>query len=375
MVDTVSLVVGSVADAHRVRADLLLAGLRLRIAAPSPRLVESVVGVLAPACEVDPSTQGEPGWTLIVDQAESVVEVEALFEGLLVLALPYSGRQLAVLDTAEGVLRLAARYRRGAAPVLLEVDAAHRATRLVVSPGDGVGVRWADWLARVFFASRLLAAGWRMLHASAVAVDGAALVFLAGQRGGKSTLAHRAVRERGALFLADDLVLAGPGGLVVGWPTRVAVPAELFAGQLPAVGRAERTVVAGVPRRRVLFSPPEHRQALSVPYSPPVPLGAVVVARSAEASEQGVRADSLPEAGVREAVAAAARVPQQLLYVSDALGLMGGPRLAEQAAGVGNRAELLGGVPAAALNVPADRLATADVWRALAPVVPLVGYP
>ncbi|WP_051708997.1 hypothetical protein [Streptomyces sp. NRRL S-350] len=373
MVDTVSPVVGA-ADGCGVRGDLLLAGLRLRIAASSPPLLDSVVGVLAPACEVELSAAGEPDWTLTVDQEVLPVEAEAPFEGRLVLTLPYGGRQLAVLDAAEGVFRLAARYRPGAALVVLEVDAAHRSTRLVVSPGDGVGVRWADWLARVFFASRLLASGWRMLHASAVALDGAALVFLAGQHGGKSTLAHRAVRERGALFMADDLVLVGPGGMVVGWPTRVAVPAELLAGQPPAVGRVERTVVAGVPRQRALFSPPQHRQALGVPYSAPVPLGAVVVARPDAAGARGVGAGPLAAGEVEEAVAEAARVPQQLLYVSDALGLMGGPGLAEQAAGARGLAGLLAGVPAAVLSVPVEHLATADVWPVLAPVVPLVGH-
>ncbi|MGY3677456.1 hypothetical protein [Streptomyces sp. TE33382] len=373
MVDTVSPVVGA-ADGWGMRGDLLLAGLRLRIAAASPPLLDSVVGVLAPACEVELWTAGEPDWTLTVDQEALPVEAEAPFEGRLALTLPYGGRQLAVLDVAAGVLRLAARYRSGAAPVVLEVDAAHRSTRLVVSPGDGVGVRWADWLARVFFASRLLASGWRMLHASAVALDGSALVFLAGQRGGKSTLAHRAVREAGALFMADDLVLVGPGAMVVGWPTRVAVPAELLAGQPLAVGRADRTVVAGVPRQRTLFSPPQHRQALGISYSPPVPLGAVVVVRSHAVGEGGVRVGPLAAGGVQEAVAVAARVPQQMLYVSDALGLMGGPGLAEQAAGAGDLAGLLDGVPAAMLSVPAEQLATADVWRDLAPVVPLVGY-
>ncbi|MFE9424125.1 hypothetical protein ACFYNO_14300 [Kitasatospora sp. NPDC006697] len=368
MVDTVSPVVGA-ADGCGARGDLVLAGLRLRVAAASPSLLDSVVGVLAPACGVELPT-GEPDWTLTVVQEVLPVEAEVPFEGRLVLTLPYGGRQLAVLGAAEGVLRLAARYRPAAAAVVLEVDAARRSTRLAVSPGDGVGVRWADWLARVFFASRLLASGWRMLHASAVALDGAALVFLAGQRGGKSTLAHRAVGECGALFMADDLVLVGPGAMVVGWPTRVAVPAELLAGQPPTVGRVERTVVAGVPRQRALFSPPEHRQALGVSYSPPVPLGAVVVVSSGEGA---VRVGPLTAVGVQEAVAEAARVPQQLLYVSDALSLMGGPGLAEQAAGAVEPAGLLDGIPAALLSVTVEQLATADVWGALFSVVPLAG--
>ncbi|MFJ4679123.1 hypothetical protein [Kitasatospora sp. NPDC088783] len=353
-----------------VHGDLLLAGLRLRVVAPARRDLAAVSEVLTPACGFDEAAAGQPDWALVVDTAQPDVHEDVFREGRLTLALPYGGRRLAVLGMEGGVLRLAACYRPGAAPVLLEVDTAAGRTRLVVTPGDGVGLRWADWLARVFFASRLLASGWRVLHASAVELDGRALVFLAGRRGGKSTLAHRAARERGALFMADDLVLVGPDGLVVGWPTRVAVPREVLGGPV-AVGREESSVVGGVPRQRVLFTPPEHRAALGVAYSAPVPLGAAVLVDGA--GRGPVRAVRPSVRRVREALEEAARVPQQVLYVSDALGLMGGPRLAEQAAGAGSVAGLLDGVPVAQLVTPVGELAVAGVWPALEELLPLVG--
>ncbi|WP_282698292.1 hypothetical protein [Streptomyces sp. CC208A] len=278
---------------------------------------------------------------------------------------------MAVVGLTDGVMRLVARYRSGAPPAGMEVDAVAGVTRLVVSAGDVVGLRWADWLARVFFASRLLTSGWRMLHASAVAVEGKALVFLAGRCGGKSTLAHRAVRELGGRFLADDLVLIGPGGMVVGWPTRVAVPESLVGGV--AGGRRDRSVVAGVVRERVLFTPAEHRAALGISYSPPVRLGAVVVVDGSGAAGEGVRVREAGAGVLERAVAGAADITDQMVYVSDPLGLMGGARLADQSAGMGPVDGLLSGVPAAVLRVAVEQLSTAPVWRALEGVVPGAG--
>ncbi|MGP3691032.1 hypothetical protein ACTVZO_41265 [Streptomyces sp. IBSNAI002] len=356
---------GTSVDSHGA---VQLHGVRLRIETPTPDVLGSVLGMLVPACSVAPPA-AVPQWTLKVEELGPEFEDGGgLFDGRLVLELPYGGRRLAIVGVGDGVLRLVARYRPGAAAVMMEVDAGQQVTRLLVAPGDVVGLRWADYLGRVFFASRLLASGWRMLHASAVAVDGSALVFLAGRHGGKSTLAHRAVRELGARFLADDLVLIGPDGTVVGWPTRVAVPVQL-AGNIGG-GRRERTVVAGVKRDRILFTPAQHRAALDITYSPPVPLGAVVIVDGDAAAGEDVRAD----AGMLErAVARAADVPQQLLYVSDPLGLMGGPRLADQAAGARLLEGLLSGVPSAVLRVAVEQLQSAPVWRALQDIVPEMG--
>ncbi|MGW0670708.1 hypothetical protein [Streptomyces sp. NPDC002746] len=342
--------------------------LRLRVEVPVSEMLRPVLEMMVPACAVA-SPHAMPQWTLTVQEQCPGAGIEGrLSAGQLVLELPYGRRRLAVADATGSVLRLTAAYRPGEPPAGIEVDARRRVTRLVVAPGDAVGLRWADYLARVFFASRLLAAGWRMLHASAVAVDGRALVFLAGRHGGKSTLAHRAVRELGALFMADDLVLIGPDGTVMGWPARVAVPTHLLHDI--TVGRRERTVVAGVERDRVLFTPAQHRAALGISYSPPVPLGAVVTVDGGEAAVACARADT----GVLErAVVQAACIPQQLLYVSDPLGLMGGPRLADQAAAALPAEGLLAGVPAVVVRVAVEHLSSAPVWQALEGIIPGAG--
>ncbi|MEU0103303.1 hypothetical protein [Streptomyces sp. NPDC006267] len=341
--------------------------LRLRVEASASEMLRSVLEMVVPTCAVAPP-HAVSQWTLQVQERRPGADNEGqLPGGRMVLELPYGGRRLTMVEATGGVMRLAAAYRPGQPPAGIEVDARQRVTRLVVAAGDAVGLRWADYLARVFFASRLLAAGWRMLHASAVAVEGRALVFLAGRHGGKSTLAHRAVRELGALFMADDLVLIGPDGTVMGWPTRVAVPAQLLHDT--AVGRRERTVVAGVERDRVLFTPAQHRAALGIGYSPPVPLGAVVMV-DGDAAGTCARADTEV---LERAVARAARIPQQLLYVSDPLGLMGGPRLADQAAAEPPAEGLLAGVPAAVVRVAVEHLPSAPVWQGLEGIIPRVG--
>lgn len=188
---------------------------------------------------------------------------------------------------------------------------------------------------------------------------------------GKSTLAHRAVRELGGRFLADDLVLIGPGGVVVGWPTRVAVPASLVGSATG--GRRDRSVVAGVVRERILFTPIEHRAALGISYSPPVRLGAVVVVDGSGAAGEGVRVREAGDGVLELAVVGAADITEQMVYVSDPLGVMGGARLADQSAGMGPVEGLFSGVPAAVLRVAVEQLPTAPVWRALEGVVPGVG--
>jgi hypothetical protein len=101
-----------------------------------------------------------------------------------------------------------------------------------------------------------------MLHAAAVTVDAGTVLVLAGPWGGKSMLAHRACREHGAAFLADDLVFLCEDGTVVGWPTRVALPVSLCTDiEIP---RRQRRVVDGQLRDRVLFTPSEYRRAFAV---------------------------------------------------------------------------------------------------------------
>lgn len=354
---------------------LRLAGRRLRVTAPHHGLLERVTAVVAPPCTVDVSGSG-PEWTVAIE--EDVCPVRAEDAGLdrVELIYPLGGPRLTVPDNHDGRMRAVGRYRPDSAAVSIEVDATACTTRLLLPAGDMGAARWGDWLVKVFFASRALSAGWRMLHASAVAVDGAASLFLAASRGGKSTLAHRACTELGAEFLADDLVLLGPDGTVVGWPTRVCLPADLPG--VADVGMASDRVVDGQVRRRRVLTPPEHRVALGVTYSPPVPLGSVVcvVSGSAGAAADGVGRRAVQVCHLDWDVLARAQVealdvPRQRLFTSDLLGLTGGSR-ATSPSGTGvDVAGLLSRAPGALLRiVDPEALSTVPVWDELAAFVP-----
>lgn len=64
------------------------------------------------------------------------------------------------------------------------------------------------------------------IQASAVAIDGRALILVGAPGSGKSSLALQLI-DRGAMLISDDLVRISPVG---GWPH--AVPAERQAGKL-----------------------------------------------------------------------------------------------------------------------------------------------
>ncbi|MFD7552475.1 hypothetical protein [Streptomyces sp. NPDC059816] len=348
---------------------LALEGFRLLVRSGVIGAVDAVAAMLTPPCADETRAKAGPDWTLEIQHGPAAAPYDDT--GDLVVCLPYSGRRLAVRDTEGGVLRLAARYRPGAPSAGIEVDARARTTRLLVAEEDKLGVRWADWLARIFFASRLLAAGWRMLHASAVELDNRALVFLAASGGGKSTLAHRAVHELGARFLADDLLLVRPGRPVIGWPTRIALPADLN-GAAPEAGRREHRTMNGWTRDRVLFTPAEHRQVLGIHSAGPTPRGALIVVENPGDDAPVTAAPAAPET-VTEALRSAAAVTRQQAYVSDPLGLMGGPRLTDPTPTTSSEEHLAEAQLAIRLVVPARGLPTAGVWDALAPFLPAIG--
>lgn len=353
----------------RAEAELRLAGYRLHLSAPCGTLLERVTSVMAPPCVVVKPTV-EPDWSVRIDEniRPSAADEEAADRPELVF--PQGGPRLTVLDNQGGRLRVRGRYRPSWAAAVIEADASTCRTRLILPSGDVGAVRWGDWLAKVFFASRLLQTGWRMLHASAVAVDGQALLFLAGPRGGKSTLAHRACMELGADFLADDLILLGPDGTVVGWPARICLPLDLPVPH--AVGTLLDGMADGQVRRRLLLAPAEHRTALGVTYSPPVPLGMVVsIVPVDDPRVPAVHAMRLAQDDLITAATEAQDVPAQRLYTSDLLGLTGGPRTSDLADAAGDVAGLLSRVPGALLRVgdPAA-LPTAPVWDALSGLVP-----
>jgi hypothetical protein len=275
-----------------------------------------------------------------------------------------------VVDSTAGRLRLHGRYRPDCAAASIETDRAAETTRIVLPTGDKSAARLADWLAKGFFASRLLGTGWQMLHASAVVVAGQAVLFLAGPRGGKSTLAHRACAELGAMFLADDLVLLGPDGTVAGWPARVCLPVDLPVPH--GAGEVFERIVGRDVRRRVRLTPPEHRRTLGVGYSPPVPLGAVISIALAGSSVR-VHASPLERDALTSVVEKALDVPSQRLFTGDLLGLTGSGSTAPPTDATSSVLRLLSRKPGVQLTVgdPVS-LPTVAVWRELSAILPLL---
>jgi hypothetical protein len=294
---------------------------------------------------------------------------EETFEGPE-LVFPQGGPRLSVVDSTAGRLRLHGRYRPDCAAASIETDRAAETTRIVLPTGDKSAARLADWLAKGFFASRLLGTGWQMLHASAVVVAGQAVLFLAGPRGGKSTLAHRACAELGAMFLADDLVLLGPDGTVAGWPARVCLPVDLPVPH--GAGEVFERIVGRDVRRRVRLTPPEHRRTLGVGYSPPVPLGAVISIALAGSSVR-VHASPLERDALTSVVEKALDVPSQRLFTGDLLGLTGSGSTAPPTDATSSVLRLLSRKPGVQLTVgdPVS-LPTVAVWRELSAILPLL---
>ena len=352
--------------------DLALAGARLSVTSATVDLIEHVSAVMVPPCRKSSCTPS-PDWYLRLENAVALAdeEVDVLFADRPLLSFPHGGPRLAIVRDSGGHLQAVGRYRPQSAAVCISVDVAEHRTHIMLPAGDQEAIRWADYVARVFFASRMQASGWRMLHASAVVLDGTAVLFLAAQGGGKSTLAHRACTELGARFLADDLVLVSGEGTVVGWPTRVALSAELVRSARANLG----TVTAGARRDRVVFSPAEHRAAFGMAYSLPVPLGALVCVKSGVHAADPVAAQaSVLGATARETfVAKAADVPAQRLFVSDLVGLTGGPPPSRNGAVFDTDGRLCE-VPAVLLTVgDLFGLTRAPVWEALAPLLSQFG--
>jgi hypothetical protein len=115
----------------------------------------------------------------------------------------------------------------------------------------------------------LLQRGLLALHASAVAFDGAGVLFLGGPNAGKSTLAARA-QARGARLLADDLAVVRLDDAGHPWILPGAAELKLWPDSLAALGldRAAPPRLRADSEKRVLRFP--------APVDPaPVPLRAI----------------------------------------------------------------------------------------------------
>ncbi|MGH3842073.1 MAG: hypothetical protein ACRDS0_11605 [Pseudonocardiaceae bacterium] len=362
----------------------LRGGYRLRLVADEAGALRKAVSVVVPPC-VETTANGAVDWTIRITTGAANgaggVAVRPALEW------PRAGPQLAVVDISGTVMMLTGCFRPGAASISIRVDSGQRETCLIVPGHDVLSRRWLAWTARVFFGTRLLRDGWVLLHASAVrmatSTEERALVVLAGQRGGKSTVAHRACVERGARLMADDLVLlrVGRDGVtVVGWPTRVCVPVELLDNAMLDVlpdGAMLSTVVAGRVRRRMVLSPPEHERLLGIGRAGPTRLGGLL-AITASHGGAPTRAGVLHDDRMREVLLEALDVPAQRLMMLDLLGVAGLPATqltapSGVACHVGELVDALRAVPAAGLELAdGTELPKFPLWNSLGQWLPLL---
>lgn len=348
-------------------SDLVLAGHRVRVVAEDSGLLNDALSVLVPPCSEVPVSGAEADWRVEIGVTDA--EFSGLPElGRPALSWPDSGTRLTILDAVDGVTTLAARYRADSPAALVTVDRPRGRTQILIPGSDPASRRWTDWVVRAFFGPRLLADGWMLLHAAAVRVmtsdGGRALLVMAGPRGGKSTIAHRACTELGTQFMADDLVLLRPGPAgcpsVIGWPTRVCLPSELLdQALLDASPRpsSARTDVAGGQRRRLILSPPEYQRLAGVMRAEPGPVrvGGVLAVLSGEPDGKAPpgRCLLLGDEQLAAAMAGAGQVPAQRLRMLDMLGVAGNPATAI-AGTPGHPASwrsVLSGVPVAGLGL------------------------
>lgn len=309
---------------------LSLMGHHLRITADTDEVVADVVGRLSPPCDL-----GGPknvAWTVQVRNGSAApADLDALRDRPQ-LIIQRDGPRLVLSDVTGTGTAAVGQYAPGSSPVWIESDLERRTTRVVLPDRSDPGNRWVDWLARVFFGSRLIADGWRLVHASAVCIADRAVLIAAPPHGGKSTLAFRACAELRAALMADDLVFLGgakDAPLAVGWPTRIAVPTECLKVDLVPIGfplhAVLRTRHSGRERERIVLNPVEHRNLMGMEHTGPKPLGALITIRSGARTGDGGQRSSGQSAA--DAFQSAGMPVAQRLFITDMLGLVGGHQL------------------------------------------------
>jgi hypothetical protein len=330
---------------------LILDGNRLRVTGSATGETEAACAWICPPAHVEDS-EISPTWTLTIDTAP--LEDDVPQPAAWTMRMGTGGwPRIAVVENDGDRMRAVGQYRRGDAPVRIDVDRHARATTTLIPKGVPGSARWPDWLVRVYFGTHMLAAGWRLLHACAISIDGRAVIIGGSAGAGKSSLAHLACAQLGATFMADDLTLIasaeGPAA-AVGWPTRICPPVGLmtFAPHEP---RESRTTSAGWRRERLVLSPARYAEATGFRRGGCAPVAAaVLLARE-------------PEPGGVHRLAAE---PDQQMFMTDTLGLMGPPASVSGAAEPDAVARILHGVPVIHIesDLPAMALAP-TVWAAL----------
>ncbi len=233
---------------------LILGGHGLRLSGTARGEVAAACAWMCPPGRIDAHETAE--WTLIADWCSAPCSLPAQPRQWTLRLGERAWPRLAVADTGPDWVVLVGQYRRGEELVRIEVHRQARTTRVLIPAALAGSVRWVAWLVRVFFGTRMLDGGWLLLHAASVGMSGRAVLIGGAAGAGKSSLAHLACAQLGALFMADDLTFIGrtPQGTgALGWPTRVCLPVDLMkpgegtAHELhdgPSTWRRERWVLS-----------------------------------------------------------------------------------------------------------------------------------
>ena len=336
----------------RSRNTLVLDAFRVRVVGSAMDEVEAVRAWMCPPAHLDDDVE-TPDWTLLLEDTDLRPPAPARSAMFGIKGWP----RLSVAEGDGDRIDVVGQYRRDDPWVYISVDRQARRTAVSVPRGLDGPLRWAAWLVRVFFGTRMVATGWRLLHSSCVALRGKAVVIGGAAGVGKSSLAHLGCAQLGAEFLSDDLTLVarvGRAATAVGWPTRVCPPSDLMT-TWPGATRETRAIGPDWRRDRWVLGPAEHAAATGFRRGGQAPVAAVVLLER-EPTATGV-----------DAIAAEA---DQAAFMTDSFGLMGEPDMARRTEPDVALSTLFAEVPV--LRITADRPAIAlapTVWNRLRQVV------
>lgn len=208
---------------------LVLGGHRLGISGTARGEVAAACAWMCPPARIDARETAE--WRLIADWCPEPRSLPVQPRQWTLRLGERAWPRLAVADAGPDWAVVVGQYRRGEELVRIEADRQARTTRILIPAAFAGSVRWVPWLVRVFFGTRMLDGGWLLLHAASVGVGGRAILIGGAAGSGKSSLAHLACAQLGAVFMADDLtfVWRTPQGIrALGWPTRVCLSVDLM---------------------------------------------------------------------------------------------------------------------------------------------------
>jgi hypothetical protein len=334
---------------------LILAGHRLRLSGTATGEIAAACAWMCPPARIDAHETAE--WTVIADWCSPPCSLPAQPRQWTLRLGERAWPRLAVADTGPGWAVVAGQYRRGEELVRIEADRQARTTRVLIPAALAGSVRWVGWLVRVFFGTRMLAGGWLLLHAASVGMGGRAVLIGGAAGAGKSSLAHLACAQSGAVFMADDLTFIGRTPQAVGalgWPTRVCLPVDLME---PGEGTDHELhdMSSAWRRERWVLSPSQYSAATRFRRGGTAPVAATVLL---ERDGAGRRLESL------------AADPDHTAFMRDTLGLFGVPAAGQNGTDGQALGQLLQGVPLLHVDAGHDAADIApDLWNQLRGVI------